>query len=120
MGIPTNFPVVYSEASTAFIPNSFERAPNVSDNTYDALLGLLEKRTVSKLAAQNLASNVIAGLVDQGVDINNIIDRLRLSLDTEIDAFLAFFLNRTRVGTSYLGVSNRTTTNPYITRTILP
>lgn len=120
MTIATNLPVVYNSPESAAFPSAFERTVNISDETYDELLGLLEKRTRNTQSARNLAAAVIQGLVQQDIDINEVIDSLRTSSDNEIDLLLAVFLNNGRVGTSYLGVANQFLTNPYVSRTVLP
>jgi hypothetical protein len=116
----TNLPVIYTDTSSAILSNSFDRPVSISDNTYDMLIGILQKRTANPAAARNLAAAVIQGLSSQDLDINDIIDRLKASSDSEIDEILAIFLNNTRVGTSYVGLSSQTATNPYVVRTILP
>ena len=120
MSIASNLPVVFTNPESVLLPTPFGRDVNISDNTYDELIGLLETKTESRAAAENLAASIIQGLVQQDISINEIIDRLRSSSNSEIDALLVLFLNNTRVGTSYLGLASEYQVNPYVARTILP
>lgn len=120
MSIPTNLPVNFSSPTTANFLSSFDRPVAISDNTYEELVSIFERRTSNSLAVQNLVAAVIQGLEEQRVDVNQVVDSLRASSDSEIDTFLALFMNSSRIGTSFLGVSNQTSVNPYIARTILP
>lgn len=119
MAIASNLPNVSAEASPSYFKNYYVKQGFVSDNQYEALIGLLEKRTDNKKAAQNLAGAIIQGASQQNVKFAELYDLLRASSSVEIDAFLAFFLNNTRIGTSYLGIKNADNTNPYIVRSIL-
>jgi hypothetical protein len=56
----------------------------------------------------------------QRVSPMEILDRFKDMSQEEITGFAAMFLNLNRVGTSYLGISNRPKTNKYVQRSILP
>jgi len=119
MTIPSNLPNVKAESTPNYFNNYFVKQGFVTPNQYDALLGLLMKRTSSKQAAEHLTGAIIQGAAQQDTNVTELFDVIKKSNQVEMDSFLAFFLNNTRVGTSYLGVKNANNTNPYITRTIL-
>ena len=116
---PSNLPDSMTESSVSYLKNYFVSQGFVSDNQYEALISLLQKRTKNVKSAYFLAGALLQGAVQQDLTINEIIEFVRISPDTEIDPFLAFFLNNTRIGTSYLGVSNKNIQNHYVLRTIL-
>jgi len=119
MAIPTNLPNQKVESAPKYLKNLYVKDGIISSNQYDELTGLLQKRAATPEAADNLAAAVIQGAAQQNMTMTDMIQYVRNSNTTELDAFLAFFLNNTRVGTSYLGVANANNQNPYIIRTIL-
>jgi hypothetical protein len=119
MAIPSNLPNLKAESTPNYFKNYFVKQGYVSDNQYEALIGLLMKRTANKQSAEYLAGAIIQGIAQQDTSFNDMFDYIKAANNTELDAFLAFFLNNTRVGTSYLGVNNPGNQNPYILRTIL-
>jgi len=119
MAIASNLPNLSAESTPNYFKNYFVKQGFVSDNQYEALIGLLMKRTANKESAENLAGAIIQGAAQQDTSFNEIFDLLKKSNTAELDAFLAFFLNNTRIGTSYLGISNPGNQNPYVLRTIL-
>jgi uncharacterized protein YaiE (UPF0345 family) len=116
---PTNLPNTTAESTNNYFGQNFVKQGFVTDNQYEALVGLLQKRTINRASAENLAGAVIQGSAQQDTPFSEVFDLIKKSEGQEIDAFLAFFLNNTRVGTSYLGIKNLGAINPYITRTIL-
>ena len=116
---PSNLPDTMTESSVSYLKNYFVTQGFISDNQYEVLVGLLQKRTKNVKSAYFLAGALIQGATQQDLTMNEIIEFVRLSPDEEIDPFLAFFLNNTRIGTSYLGVSNKNIQNHYVLRTIL-
>ena len=119
MAIPSKLPNLKAESTPNYFKNFFVKEGYVTDNQYEALIGLLMKRTANKESAENLAGAIIQGSSQQNTSFNELFDYIKKANTTELDAFLAFFLNNTRVGTSYLGISNPGNQNPYVLRTIL-
>lgn len=119
MAIASNLPSTGKEATPNYFKNYYVKKGVVSDNQYEALIGLLMKRAKNRQAAELIAASVITGAAEQNMTMTDMIEYIRKSNETEIDAFLSFFLNNTRVGTSYLGISNPQNQNAYVVRTIL-
>jgi hypothetical protein len=119
MAISSNLPNSNIESTPNYFKNYFVKQGIVSDNQYESLIGLLMKRNGNRAASENLAAAAIRGAAQQNMTMTDMIEYIRRTNDVELDAFLAFFLNNTRVGTSYLGISNAQNQNPFVIRTIL-
>ena len=120
---PTNLEVV-GTASIAeqdadkYFNNFFEIPISVSSNIDAAVIAYFEQITESKEAARALASAVIYTAVKQGYNPMETLQEFQKLPKGELDAYTVMFLNFDRVGTSYLGITNVPTINPYIQRTI--
>ena len=101
--------------------NNYFVAPNtITTNQNDAVTAFFEKQTNgNKQSAAVLASTVIYTAMAQGLDPMSIVQQFQQLNPGEINLYLAMFLNLNRVGTSLVGVNNKTTINKYVTRTIL-
>lgn len=119
MAISSNLPESNFESTPNYFKNYFVKQGIVSDNQYEALIGILMKRNNNRAASENLAAAAIQGAAQQNMTMTDMIEYIRRTNDVELDAFLAFFLNNTRVGTSYLGIANAQNQNPFVIRTIL-
>lgn len=91
----------------------------VTDNVNDALVGFFEQRTANKESAAALSAAVLIGAKAQQVSVMELIDHLSTLSNSQLDEYIALFLNSTRVGTSLLGVNNQPMASYYVRRTIL-
>jgi hypothetical protein len=120
---PTNLEVVNTNAiaeqdTNKYFNNFFEIPTHVSSNIDAAIIAYFEQITESKESARALASAVIYTAVKQGYNPMDTLKEFQKLPKGELDAYTVMFLNFDRVGTSYLGITNVPTINPYIQRTI--
>ena len=120
---PTNLSEVNTNPLTTrdvekYFNNYFDIPVNVSSNVDSAIVAYFEQITSNKESAKALASAVIYTSLKQGLDPMTTLKEFQKLSPGELDAYTAMFLNFDRVGTSYLGITNVPTINPYIQRTI--
>jgi len=111
-----------SEGST-FFNNYLQSAFEISSHINEATISYFEKITDNTNSALVLASCLIYTSLAQNIDPRETLDRFKDIKDAsskELSAYASMFLNLNRVGTSYLGVTNRPQVSKYVTRTILP
>lgn len=101
--------------------NNFYATPfNVSSNTNDAIVGFFQQYAQNTTAANNLASAVLYTAMAQNLDPMSVLSQFESLPKGQLNAYLAAFLNVSRVPTSSLGINNGSkATSPYITRSIL-
>jgi hypothetical protein len=101
--------------------NNFYATPfNVSGNTNDAIVAFFQQYTQNVTAANNLASAVLYTAMSQNIDPMSMLSQFESLPKGQLNAYLAAFLNVSRVPTSSLGFNNGSkNTSPYITRSIL-
>ena len=122
---PTNLSGINSNAIDPIDPNKyfnnfFNIPANVSSNVDSAIISYFEQITTNSQSARALASAVIYTSSKQGIDPMQTLKEFQKLPAGQLDAYTAMFLNFERVGTSYLGISNRPSLNKYIQRAILP
>jgi hypothetical protein len=121
MTFPTNIPVSQSSTATYFNNlNSPGTQATVSESVYDAVSAFFENRCNNLQAGLTLTAAFLQSCITQSLDPMQQLDLFKKTPTTQIDIYLALFLNNTRYGTSYLGVNTNTQTNKFIGRTILP
>ena len=116
---PSNLNSSGSNNSTRYFNNFFTPAYTVSANTNDALLGYFEQQTGNIESAKLLAQAVIDTSQAQRQDPMAVLDEFQKLSQGELNAVLALYLNTARVNTSFLGIKNAPTPNPFVTRSIL-
>jgi hypothetical protein len=110
-----------SEASTQNFFNNTNLPPTtVSQNIDDAVIGYFQQVAENKESAKSLAAAVILTSISQGIDPMETLEEFSRMGKEKLNSYLTMFLNLNRVGTSYLGLSNRPATNKYVARMILP
>ena len=108
------------QSTSAFFNNLGLPPITVSQNIDDAILGYFQIIAENKESARALAGAVILTSVSQGIDPMETLDQFKKMSPRELNEYLTMFLNLSRVGTSYLGITNRPSTSKYIARMILP
>lgn len=108
-----------SEGSV-FLSNYLQPGFEVSPHINEATISYFEKITDNQNSALVLASCLVYTSLAQNIDPRETLDRIKNMSSTELSAYASMFLNLNRVGTSYLGVTNRPKVSKYVTRTILP
>ena len=98
-----------------FVPNA-----KVSPNVDTAIISYFEEIAYNTAAARALASAVIYTSQAQGIDPMVTLKEFTQLPKGELNTYLVMFLNMQRKGTSYLGLTNQPSTNPYVNRTIVP
>lgn len=86
----------------------------------DAIIAYFENYTGNKSAGRTLAAAVTYTAQAQSLDPMSVLADFQKLSQGELNSYLAAFLNFNRVPTSTIGIKTGQTTNPYITRTILP
>lgn len=103
-----------------YFTNYFASLTPISEESYDAIVAEFEKITNEPTAARAVAAAVVYTCRQQGIDPMQTLREFTKMPLSEINAYLALFLNTNRVGTSLLGVTNQPPVNKYVQRTILP
>ena len=103
-----------------YFTNYFASLTPISEESYDAIVAEFEKITNESTAARAVAAAVVYTCRQQGLDPMQTLREFTKMPLSEINAYLALFLNTNRVGTSLLGVTNQPPVNKYVQRTILP
>ncbi len=122
---PTNLTGVNTNAisppnTDKFFNNFFNFPVEVSSNVDAAVIAYFEQIADNKESARALASAVIYTAVKQGISPMSALDEFKKIPIGDLSAYTALFLNFERVGTSFLGLTNRPVQNKYVTRAILP
>jgi hypothetical protein len=102
-----------------YFNNFFDVPVEVSSNIDTAVIAYFETITDNKESARALASAVIYTSVKEGKNPMEILKEFQKLPPGELDAYTTLYLNLSRVGTSFLGITNQPVSNNYITRTIL-
>ena len=105
--------------TTKYFNNFFTKTITISSAKDDAIVTYFEKLTNNSDSAMILASAVIYTSTAQGIDPMEVLDQFKKLEASKLNAYICYFLNLSRVGTSLIGVQNSYTNNKYITRTIL-
>lgn len=103
-----------------FFNNFYKPTFDVSQNIDDAIVGFFEKITDGKDSAKLLASAVIYTSLTQNIDPMDTLAQFTKLPRADVANYLTMFLNLNRVGTSYLGISNKPGVSKYVARMILP
>lgn len=115
---PIDVSVNSNSSTTQFFNNYFSPELTVSSDQNSAIFSYFESFTGSKESAHALTSAVIYTSKSQNLDPMEVLNQFRQLPPGELNGYLCLFLNTTRIGTSLLGISNQTTTNKYVKRTI--
>ena len=116
---PSNLPTDATTKTTRYFNNFYVPSKTVSSNTNDAIVSFFEERSNNLESAKLLAQAVIDTAFAQRLDPLTVLDEFK-NLDTlELNAYLALYLNTSRVNTSLLGIRNVPQANQYVTRSIL-
>jgi hypothetical protein len=116
----SNLPSTNIEVTQAFFDQYFAQQISISENELNAIIGYFSSRTNNKQSAEALAVAVITGSLEQDVPPMEILDQFKKLEQTQIDTYLAYFLNLTRYPTSLVGLSTVPVASKYVTRSILP
>lgn len=103
-----------------FFNNFYQPNFSVSPDIDGAVISYFEKITRNRDSAKILASSVIYTSLAQRVNPMQTLDRFKSMTAEELNAYTTMFLNLNRIGTSYLGVTNRPPISKYVLRSILP
>jgi hypothetical protein len=85
----------------------------------DVIVSYFQEQTGNLESAKLLAQAVYDTALSQREDPLAVLDQFRALPQGELNAFLALYLNISRVPTSLLGVQNTPKTNQLVTRTII-
>ena len=103
-----------------FFNNFYQPNFTVSADIDGAVIAYFQKITNNRDRARILASSVIYTSLAQGVNPMERLDKFKTMTGQELNAYTTMFLNLNRIGTSYLGVTNRPPVSKYVLRSILP
>lgn len=119
MSIKGNLPPETGNNTTEYFDNFFKTGATTSQNVNDAVIGYFQSVTGDKESGITLASSVLYTALNQGMDPMTLVDEFRKFSESELNSYLALFLNLNRVNTSLIGITNNPQISKYITRTIL-
>lgn len=103
-----------------YFTNYYLSLAPISEESYEAIVAEFEKITGSANSAQAIAAAIVLTCRQQGLDPMVTLKEFTKMPPGELNDYLAFFLNTSRVGTSKLGVVASPPTNKYVQRSILP
>jgi len=115
---PVNLNTITGDGSR-FFNNFFNKSISISTAKDDAIVSFFEKYADNKQSALAIASAVIYTSRSQNIDPMLVLDEFKKLEAGKLSAYLSYFLNLSRVGTSLLGVNNQVVKNKYVARTIL-
>jgi len=118
-GQPTNIQTTPSSKQKPYFNNFFVKADAISVQANDAIVSFFEEQTGNREAAKLLVQAVLNTATQQGDDPLQVLDEFRKMPLGELNAFLAMYLNASRVNTSLLGVRQLPPANKYVARSIL-
>lgn len=118
--LPNNLIDTPQDKTTAFFNNYYVSPFDVSQGVDDSFISFFEKISATKESAKALAGAVISTAKAQNLDPMVILQQFTALPAGQLNAYLVYFLNQNRVGTSYLGLNNQPIINKYIQRCILP
>lgn len=116
---PTNIGSTNLNKTTKYFNNYFVNSPEINQDINDSILSYFEQQTGNKDSARILVLAVIETAKAQREDPLVVLAQFQNMPVGELNAFLALYLNTSRVNTSYLGVKANPKYNQYVTRTIL-
>lgn len=120
-GQPGNIPNTTGTKTSRYFNNYFVGSTGaVSIGANDAIVSYFETQTGNRESAAVLSRAVIETALQQNLDPMAVLDDFKKLPTGELDAYLALFLNLSRVNTSLLGISNMPRASKYVSRTILP
>jgi hypothetical protein len=105
--------------ATKYFNNFYTVDLAVGSAISDAMVGFFQQYTGDPVAGKSLAATVLYTAKSQNVDPASVLSQFQQLPPNELNTYLVAFLNYNRVPTSILGVKTGTTTNSYVTRTIL-
>lgn len=122
MSTPTNYIDAGTQDNTAKAFNNYDVPDyDISSNTDAMILGFFQKLAGgNKEAAKAMASAMILTAKAQNIKPEVALDAFRKLHSGQLSAAITGFMNASRVGTSYLGLSNSPKQNQYVLRSIVP
>jgi hypothetical protein len=107
------------QGAQKYYNNLYATSFATSANTNDALVAFFEEYCPTKVAADNLASAVMATALAQNTDPLTILAQFQALPKGQLNNYLIAFLNISRVPTSMLGTNAGAKTNSFVSRSIL-
>lgn len=116
---PSNLNYTNGNPTAKYFNNFYEPVYSISPETNDTIVSYFQEQTGDLESAKLLAQAVYDTARAQREDPLAVLDQFRALPQGDLNAFLALYLNASRVPTSLLGVQNTPKTNPLVTRTII-
>lgn len=122
MPIPqTNIdPVNLGDNPKLYFNNYFSSDITISSDVDGSIISYFETVAQNREAALTIASAVIYTAKKLGVNPMDYMMQFMKLPKGQLSQYLVAFLNKERVGTSYLGVNNQPPISKYVQRSILP
>ncbi len=117
--ITKNIGATQTNPSAAFFNNYFEPTFAISPGINDSIVSYFQLQTGDQSSAQLLAQAVVDTANAQKEDPLAVLDQFKALPIGQLDAFLALYLNTSRVTTSLLGIQNTTRPNPLVSRLVV-
>jgi hypothetical protein len=116
---PTNIESSGTNTTTKYFNNYFAGSTEISQNINDSILSYFEEQTGNIESARLLVVAVIETAKAQREDPIAVLNQFQKMPAGELNAFIALYLNTSRVNTSFLGIKSTPKSNQYVTRTII-
>lgn len=116
---PTNLGTSNLNKTTKFFNNYFVSTAEIDQGINDSILSYFEQQTGDLESARILVLAVIETAKAQRENPLDVLNQFQKMPQGELNAFMALYLNASRVNTSYLGVKANPKYNQYVTRTII-
>jgi hypothetical protein len=116
---PTNIGSSGTNNTTKYFNNYFAGTVDIDQNINDSILSYFEQQTGNIETAKLLVLAVIETAKVQREDPIDVLNQFQKMPKGDLNAFMALYLNTSRVNTSFLGIKNVTKSNQYVTRTVI-
>jgi hypothetical protein len=116
---PTNIGSSGTTKTTKYFNNYFAGTVDIDQNVNDSILSYFEQQTGNAETARILVLAVIETAKVQRENPIDVLNQFQKMPAGELNAFMALYLNTSRVNTSFLGVKTVPKSNQYVTRTII-
>jgi hypothetical protein len=116
---PTNIGSSGTNTTTKYFNNYFAGTVDIDQNINDSILSYFEQQTGNIETARLLVLAVIETAKAQREDPIDVLNQFQKMPEGDLNAFMALYLNTSRVNTSFLGIKTSPKSNQYVTRTII-
>jgi len=118
--IPSEKPASSSDQTVEVFNNYYTAPININNNELIAMVGLLERKGFSPVAAESTAITILTQASIDGYNAMQIMDTLTGLDNIDITKLVAEIVNLNRLKTSQLGIAQTFSISETVTRNVLP